>query len=153
MIAAHGFLNTTAARGADLALVICIVAALLMTLGWRLAVHKRYAAHRWVQTVAVCLVAVPVVALMIKSFVTYILPGIPGKFGEGSYAVTTGHALIGMAAVLLGVWVVLCASELAPRRWRFSEFKCIMRISYLLYMLATVGGVVVYVVVYGGGST
>jgi len=153
MIAAHGFLNTSAALGADLALVTCVVAALLLTLGWRLAVHERHAAHRWVQTAAVCLGAVPVVVLMIKSFVTYILPGIPDKFGEGSYAVATVHALFGLPALLLGVWVVLCASELAPRRWRFSGFKRIMRISYLLYMLATVGGVVVYVVVYGGGST
>jgi hypothetical protein len=53
---------------------------------------RRYNAHRWVQTSAVILNTVVVLIVMVSSFVIFILPGIPGKLGEGSYGITTVHA-------------------------------------------------------------
>ena len=147
----HGFLHTRAALGADLALLLALLAALLFTIGWRLAVRRRFEAHRWVQTAAVCLNAIPVGVVMIRSFVLYILPEIPARLGQSSYAITTVHALVGTVCLLLGVWVVLRGNELVPQRLRFANLKLFMRVSYLLYMLGTLMGVIVYVVAYGGG--
>ncbi len=45
-----GLLGTTAPLGADVSLVLTVLAAVLLTIGWRLAVRRRYEAHRWVQT-------------------------------------------------------------------------------------------------------
>lgn len=147
-----GFLGTNGTLGADISLVISLLAAVLFTIGWRLAVGKRYEAHRWVQTAAACLNAVLVVAWMIRSFVVYILPGIPTKFGEGSYAVSTVHAVVGVLGLVLGLFVVLRGNDLVPQSLRFSNYKLFMRWSYVLYMLATLLGVIVYYVVYMGGS-
>jgi len=56
-----GFLGTTAPFRSDITLVLIIVTAILFTIGWRLAVQKRYQVHRWVQTVTAVLNAIVVV--------------------------------------------------------------------------------------------
>ena len=146
-----GFLGGNGTLGADISLVVSLLAAVLFTIGWRLAARKRFEAHRWVQTAAACLNAVLVLVWMIRSFVIYILPGIPGSFGHGSYAVSTVHAVVGALGMVLGLFVVLRGNELVPRGLRFSNYKLFMRSSYVLYMLGTLTGVIVYYVVYVGG--
>jgi uncharacterized membrane protein YozB (DUF420 family) len=128
------------------------VTAVLFTLGWRLAVQKRYQAHRWVQTITACLNAIVILSTMISSFMINILPGIPGKLNQGSYAVTTIHSLAGMIGLVLGKFVVLRGNELVPKGLRFANYKLFMRTSYALYSLVTLLGVVVYAVVFVVGS-
>jgi len=86
--------------------------------------------------------------VMVNSFVTHILPGIPSKLLEGDYAVTTLHAGVGAIGLVLGVFVVLRANERVPEAWRFGNYKLFMRTSYVLYMLATLLGVTVYVLTF-----
>jgi len=74
-----GFLGTHAPFISDLTLILILLTALSFTIGWQLARHKRYEAHRWVQTITVCLNAIIVLVAMVNSFVVHILPGIPGK--------------------------------------------------------------------------
>ena len=143
-----GFLGTHAPLRSDITLVLIIVTAILFTIGWRLAVHKRYQAHRWVQTVTAVLNALVVVLSMVTVFIEIILPGIPGKLLEGSYGVTTVHALVGVIGVLLGLFVVLRGNDLVPKGLRFSNYKLFMRTSYIIYMLSTLGGIAVYIIVY-----
>ena len=144
-----GVIGATAHFGAKASLVATVLAAVLFTIGWRLAVRKHYVAHRWVQTGAACLNAIPVLAWMIRSFVVYLLPGLPGKLGQGSYALATVHAIVGAIGLVLGVFVVLRGNELVPKRLRFANYKPFMRVSYSLYMLATLLGVILYIVTYG----
>jgi hypothetical protein len=120
----------------------------MFTLGWQLAVRKRYEAHRWVQTIAATLNAAIVLISMVSSFVVYILPGLPAKLMEGSYGLTTLHALIGSAGLVLGVFVTLRGNGLVPRRLRFRNYKLFMRAAYALYMVSTLGGVILYVIVF-----
>ena len=143
-----GFLGTHAPFISDLSLILTLLTAGLFTIGWQLARHGHFTIHRWVQTGAATLNAIVVVAFMITSFVKHILPGIPGKFLQGDYAVTTAHALVGSVGLLLGIFVVIRANELGPRALRFSNYKLFMRTSYALYMLATALGAVVYILVY-----
>jgi uncharacterized membrane protein YozB (DUF420 family) len=89
---------------------------------------------------------------MISSFIINILPGIPGKLNQGSYAVTTTHGLAGMIGLVLGIFVVLRGNELVPKSLRFANYKLFMRTSYVLYVLVTLMGVVVYVIVFVVGS-
>src|SRR3990172_6818466 len=141
-----GFLGTNAPFISDVTLILMLLTAVLFTLGWQLAIRRRYAAHRWVQTWAVSLNTVVVLIVMISSFVIFILPGIPAKLGEGSYGITTVHALIGLVSLLLGVYVTLVGNNLLPKSLRFTNYKLFMRTSYALYMLATLLGVLVYIV-------
>ena len=147
-----GFLGTNATFHPDATLVLILTSSVLFTIGWRLAVHKHYQVHRWVQTTAAFLNAVVVLSVMVSSFVNYILSGIPGKLLEGSYGVTTVHALVGAIGLMSGVFVDLRGNGLVPKGLRFSNYRRFMRTSYTLYMLATLAGVVVYVLVYVFGK-
>jgi uncharacterized membrane protein YozB (DUF420 family) len=150
LLTGSGFLGTRALLHSDLSLILILISAGLFTIGWRLAVRKNFEAHRWIQTSAAILNTIVVLVVMIASFIIYILPGIPGKFLEGTYGVTTVHAFIGALGLLLGVFVVLRANGLMPKSLRFKNYKLFMRTSYWLYMLATLIGVIVYVAVYIG---
>jgi len=145
-----GFLGSRAPLYADLTLLLTLLTAGMFTLGLFLARQKRYEVHRWIQTTAACLNALVVLLVMIWSFVTYILPGLPGKLLTGTYGITTVHALVGTLGLLFGVFVVLRANGLMPRSLRFKNYKLFMRLAYSLYMLATLIGVIVYLAVYVG---
>lgn len=139
-----GFLGTHAPFLSDLTLVLILLTAVLFTIGWQMALHKHFEAHRWVQTSSACLNAFVVLVVMLRSFVIHILPGIPAKLLQGDYAVTTVHAIIGASGLLLGIFVVLRGNELVPKSLRFKKYKPFMRTAYALYMGATLMGVIVY---------
>ena len=143
-----GFLGTHAPILSDLTLILILFTAVLFTIGWQLARHKHYVAHRWVQTTSASINAVVVLSIMVRSYVVHILPGIPTKLLQGDYVVTTVHAIIGAISLLLGIFVVLRGNNLVPKRLRFKNYKLFMRTAYVLYMLATLLGVLVYVEVY-----
>ena len=143
-----GFLGTHAPFVSDLTLVLILLTALLFTIGWQLARHGHYVAHRWVQTGTATINAIVVLGVMINSYVTHILPGIPGKLLEGDYAVTTVHAIVGLIGILLGIFVVLRGNELVPKALRFNNYKLFMRTAYIIYMLATLLGVTVYILTF-----
>ena len=152
LLTGTGFLGTRAPLHSDLSLILILLSAIMFTIGWRLAVRKKFKVHRWIQTGAAILNTLVVLIVMIASFIIYILPGIPSKLLEGTYGVTTVHAFIGALGLLLGVFVVLRANQVKfiPKRMRFKNYKLFMRTSYILYMLATLIGVIVYVAVYIG---
>jgi uncharacterized membrane protein YozB (DUF420 family) len=141
-----GFLGTKARFLSDLTLILILVSALLLTIGVWLVIHKHYQAHRWVQTIAVILNASVIIGVMIGSFRGYYLPQIPAHISDIPIAVTALHALIGIFGFLFGTYVMLRGNNLVPGFLRFSNYKRFMRISYGLYMLASVTGVVVYLV-------
>ena len=143
-----GFLGTRATFGPDIALVLVLISAVMFTIGWQLAVHKRYDIHRWVQTSAATINALAVLAIMVGSFWGFVLPALSTKWGQTVTTITTIHAAIGTVTFLLGVFVVMRANKLVPKAWRFRNYKLFMRTSYSLYMLTTFIGLVVYVITY-----
>jgi uncharacterized membrane protein YozB (DUF420 family) len=143
-----GFLGTKATLRSDLTLVLILISTILFTIGFILARIKHYTAHRWVQTTAVTLNTLVVLISMVTSYIIHILPGIPGKLAQGDYAVITLHAIIGAIAVVWGVFVALRGNNLVPKKLRFNNYKLFMRWAYGLYMLATLGGVIVYIIVF-----
>ncbi|MEN6572224.1 MAG: hypothetical protein ABFD24_10315 [Anaerolineaceae bacterium] len=147
-----GFLGTRALLYADVTLVLILLSSGLFTLGWRLILHHKETAHRWVQTAAALLNALAVIVVMIPSFVKNIVPGIPAKLLEGTYGVTFFHGLVGAFGLVLGLFIVLRANGLMPKPLQFSNYKGFMRTSYALYMGSTLIGVILYVFVYVAGS-
>jgi len=143
-----GFLGTKAPVRSDITLILILITAILFTIGSRLAIRKRYEAHRWVQTSAAILNTIVVLLAMINVFSVYIMPGIPAKLFQGSYGATTLHGLVGAIGLILGIFVVLRANKLVPKSLRFKNYKLFMRTSYSIYMLATLLGVVVYIMAY-----
>jgi len=81
---------------------------------------------------------------MILPFRDFIAPGVPERLGERFYGVTTLHALVGGCALVFGLYVVLRANGLMPKPLRFRNYKVFMRVSYTLYIAATLIGIAVY---------
>ena len=144
-----GFFRPHSSMGADLSLIIIIVAAVMLTLGVVLAKSKRYEAHRWVQTSAVVLNAVPVVFWMIRSFRLFILPDLPGNLSKSVDAITTVHAVAGVIGMVIGLFVVIRANQLEARGEGLSRYKNLMRTAYVVYLVATALGIWVYIAIYG----
>jgi uncharacterized membrane protein YozB (DUF420 family) len=140
-----GFLGTHAPLISDLTLILISLTAILFTIGWQLARHGRYEVHRWVQTVTAALNAIVVLGVMVNSYVTHILPGIPARLMEDDYGITTVHAVVGMMGLLLGLFVVLRGNGLVPGPLRFQNYKLFMLTAYALCMLATLLDVTVYI--------
>jgi plastocyanin/uncharacterized membrane protein YozB (DUF420 family) len=143
-----GFLGTNASLLADLSLVLGISVALLLTVGMLLAVMRRYNAHRWVQTIAVCINVVQVLAIMVASFFKSAAPGIPQKLNEPFYSAALIHAALGFITLIFGTFVMLRGNKLVPQALRFKNYKLFMRSAYALYIGVTLLGVWVYSVWY-----
>jgi uncharacterized membrane protein YozB (DUF420 family) len=144
-----GFITAKSSMGADLSLIISIAAFVMLTVGVALAKSKRYDAHRWGQTAAVVLNAVPVVFWMIRSFRLFILPDLPGNLSESVNALTTVHAVAGLIGMVIGLYVMIRANQLEAKGQSLSRYKTLMRVAYVVYLLATALGVWVYIAIYG----
>jgi uncharacterized membrane protein YozB (DUF420 family) len=133
---------------ADLSLILILVSAILFTVAWRLAVRKKIKTHCRIQASATILNTITVLVVMVPSFILNTIPRIPAILNEGTVALTTVHAIFGTLSVLLGIFVVLRAYRLVPKALRFKKYKPWMRISYTLYMLSTINGVILYILTY-----
>jgi uncharacterized membrane protein YozB (DUF420 family) len=65
-----------------------------------------------------------------------------------AFVAMPAHEVIGTIAMLFGVYVVLVGNEWLPLRWRFKNYKLFMRIAFALYLIATIVGVAVYVLIH-----
>jgi uncharacterized membrane protein YozB (DUF420 family) len=144
-----GFITAKSSMGADLSLIIALAAFVMLTVGVVLAKSKRYDAHRWVQTAAVVLNAVPVVFWMIRSFRLFILPDLPGNLSKSVDAITTVHAVAGLIGMVIGLFVMIRANQLAAGGESLSRYKNLMRVAYVVYLIATALGIWVYIAIYG----
>jgi uncharacterized membrane protein YozB (DUF420 family) len=142
-----GFFGTTASLGADLALAGSLVVALIFTVGAWLALRGRYEAHRWAQTAGAVLNALLVFGLMIPLLLS-VDPSENVDLPPSAFLYMTGHEVVGAAALIFGLFVVLRGNGLVPARLRFNNYKPYMRWAYGLYMAATLIGVAVYMVLY-----
>ena len=143
-----GFLGTRATLRSDLTLLLTLITAALFSIGYLLARRRLYTAHRWLQTGTVILNSLSVLISMVTSYINNILPGIPSKLGQGDYALTTLHSILGAVGFFFGIFVTLRGNELVPHRLRFNNYKLFMRWSYGLYMLGTLSGCLIYIIVF-----
>lgn len=143
-----GFLGTRATLRSDLTLILIVFTAVLFNIGFILARRRHFSAHRWVQTAGVILNSLVVLVSMVTSYIIYILPGIPSKLGEGDYAVTTLHGISGAIGFLFGIFVALRGNELVPKGLKFNNYVPYMRWAYSLYMLSTLSGILIYIIVF-----
>lgn len=115
------------------ALVANIGVGFILSVGVVLAASGRFTAHRWVQTVAVTLSIIVAFWTMARPYVFNV--DAPSVSTSPTWFVTA-HALIGLAAVVLGVVVVLWASGAFGAERSAGKWKTTMRTSYALYMVS-----------------
>ncbi len=143
-----GFFGTKATLRSDLTLVLIIGTAVLFSIGMILARRRLFTAHHRVQIGTFTLNSLVVLISMVSSFVIHILPGIPGKLRQGDYAVTTGHGIVGALTLIMGLYIILGTQNLVPHRIWFVNYRKVMRLSFSLYMISTLFGILLYFIVF-----
>jgi uncharacterized membrane protein YozB (DUF420 family) len=144
-----GFLGTNATVSADFNLAAHIAMGIALLGGMLLARRGHYRAHKYCQS-TVLLLNLPLIAfIMVPSFRDQVQPQLPGSLGDRFYVVATVHAVIGVLAQVLGLYIILVAgTTLIPRGLRFKRYKLWMRIELALWWIVVLAGVGVYSVWY-----
>ncbi len=154
LLHAPGFLGTSANFGADMTMLLSALVAILLTLGVVFAVRHQYTAHRWLQTSGVLLNAVLVLWLMVLPYRDFVAPpNNPAMLPLSAIATTRIHAAVGATALLFGLFVMLRGNGLMIKPLQFSNYRVFMRVSYILYMTATLIGLFVYITWFVGNPT
>jgi uncharacterized membrane protein YozB (DUF420 family) len=139
-----GFLGTAANMAADVTLSLSILAMLIFSFGFFLALKGRYETHKWVQTSGAILNIILVLWMMLLPFRDFIVRDQGGPREQVFYTITMLHALVGLFAFVLGNFVVLRGHKLVPKALQFKNYKLFMRTAYTLYFITTVLGIAVY---------
>jgi len=144
-----GFLGTQAGFAADLNLVIQLAMGLALIAGAFLARAKRYKAHGICQTSVLVLNLVMIAVVMWPAFSALVIPRIPARLSRQSVAIPAIHGLLGVAAEVLGLYIVLVAgTDVLPKAWRFTRWKFWMRVEMALWGLVLGTGIGTYFVWY-----
>jgi uncharacterized membrane protein YozB (DUF420 family) len=141
----QGFLGTGATFGADLNLVVQLIMGLALIAGTLLAKHRRYRAHGICQTTVLLLNLLMIGLVMWPSFHQQVKPALSKVPQKWYYQVAAIHAVLGIAAELLGLYIVVVAgTNLLPQWLRFKHWKLWMRTELALWAIVLVSGVATY---------
>jgi len=122
---------------------------LALIAGALLARAKRYAAHGVCMTTVLLLNLVPIAVVMWPSFDQLVLPRLASHLHKRYYLVAAIHGVVGAAAELLGLYILLAAGTKAlPAAWRFKRWKVWMRVELALWMAVLLSGIGTYIVWY-----
>jgi len=141
----NGFLGTGATFGADLNLVVQLTMGMALIAGVLLARRKCYRAHGICQTTVLLLNLLMIALVMWPSFQQQVKPALSKVVHKWYYEVATIHAVLGMAAELLGLYIVVVAgTNVLPQWLRFKRWKFWMRAELALWAIVLVSGVGTY---------
>jgi uncharacterized membrane protein YozB (DUF420 family) len=144
-----GFLDTGATFGADLNLIVQLIMGVALVMGVILAKQRRYTAHGICQTTVLLLNLVMIALVMGPSFRLQVTPALPRGLHHRYYAVAAIHGFLGVAAELLGLYIVLVAgTNLVPRALRIKAWKRWMRVELILWSVVVLAGLATYYVWY-----
>lgn len=144
----RGFLGNGATFGADLNLIVQLLMGVALGMGFILARRGRHRAHGICQTTVLLLNLLMIALVMGPSF-RLVAPALPRGLHHRYYAVAVVHGFLGVAAELLGLYIVLVAgTNLVPRVLRFKAWKRWMRAELILWLFVLLVGVATYYVWY-----
>jgi uncharacterized membrane protein YozB (DUF420 family) len=130
----NGFLGAGATFGADLNLMVQILMGVALLAGGLLARKKRYKAHAICQKTVLLLNLLLIALVMSPSFQQQVVPAFPRVFRRRYYTVAAIHGVLGMAAEILGLYIVLvAATNILAESLRFKRWKLWMRAELILW--------------------
>jgi uncharacterized membrane protein YozB (DUF420 family) len=140
-----GFLGTGAPFGADLNLVVQLVMGVALIAGAGLAKQKRYTAHGICQTTVLLLNLLMIGLVMWPSLQQQVRPALSKVLHKWYYEAAAVHALLGISAELLGLYILIVAgTNVLPEWLRFKHWKWWMRTELVLWLIVLLGGVATY---------
>jgi len=145
----NGFLGTGATFAADLNLVVQLVMGASLIVGTVLAKRKRFLAHGICQTTVLLLNLLMIGLVMWPSFEQQVRPALPKVLHRWYYGWAAVHAVLGLTAELVGLYIVLvAAAKVLPQGLRFKNWKRWMRMELVLWMIVLLTGIGTYYVWY-----
>lgn len=140
-----GFLGTGAPFAADVNLVIQFILGAALIAGVFFARHKCYRAHGICQTTVLLVNLLMIGLVMWPSFQQQLRPALPKVFHRLYYGAAMAHALVGITAEALGLYIVIVAgTNLLPQWLCFTHWKRWMRAEATLWSIVLVSGVGTY---------
>ena len=111
-----------------------------------LAKRKRYTARGVCQTTVLPLNLLMIALVMWPSFQQQVMtPALPKVLHRWYYGMAIIHALLGITAELLGLYIVTAAgTSTLPQRLRFKDWKRWMRAELMLWSIVVLTGVATY---------
>ena len=144
-IPTKGFLGTSATFGADVNLVVQLLMGGALLAGTLLAKQKRYRAHGICQTAVLLLNLLMIGLGMGPSFQQQVRPAPSKVLHKWYYEVALIHAVLGIVAELLGLYILIAAGTNALPRWLlFENWKRWMRTELMLWSIVVLTGVGTY---------
>lgn len=144
-----GFLGTGATFKADLNLLVQFIMGAALIAGLFLAKGKRYRAHGICQSTVMLLNLLMIGLVMWPSFQQQVRPALSKVAHKWYYTAATVHALLGLTAELLGLYIVIVAgTSILPQWLRFTDWKRWMRTELMLWWIVVLTGVGTYCVWY-----
>lgn len=142
-------LGTPAPNLADVVAVFEVAIAVSLVVGMFLVRAGHIRLHKYLQS-SIVLVNIPVVlAWMVPQYLANVLPDVGSELGQPYYLLPTLGLLVGGAAEILGVFILLVAgTNWIPEAWRFRRYKVWMRIELGLWWSVVVIGLSIYYVWY-----
>jgi uncharacterized membrane protein YozB (DUF420 family) len=142
---AKGFLGTGATFAADINLVVQLIMGSALLAGAFLARHKHYRAHAICQTTVLLLNLLMIGLVMWPSFQQQVTPALYKVLHKWYYEAAAMHAVLGITAELLGLYIVIVAgTNVLPQWLRFKYWKRWMRAELVLWAVVLLSGVVTY---------
>jgi uncharacterized membrane protein YozB (DUF420 family) len=140
-----GFLGTGATFRADLNLIVQLAMGIALLAGTLLAKYKRYRAHGICQTTVLLLNLLMIGLVMWPSFQQQVKPALSKVLHKWYYQAAAIHAVLGITAELLGLYIVIVAgTNVLPRWLRFKNWKWWMRTELVLWTIVLLSGVGTY---------
>ena len=140
-----GFLGTGATFAADTNLVVQLIMGAALVAGTLLAKQKRYTAHGICQTTVLLLNLLMIALVMWPSFQQQVKPARSKVFHKWYYEAAAIHAVLGITAELLGLYIVVVAgTKVFPQWLRFKNWKWWMRTELALWVIVLLSGVGTY---------
>ncbi len=143
-----GFILKNSNLLADINLVAQGIALLGMSVAVILVKLKNTPAHRYSMTTWVSVNLILTVAFMIKRFSEFVVPGLPGILKSLYGKLSLAHGILGVLAVLAGIYLILRMTVELPKALRLKPWKLMMLFTFLLYWLVGLGGFWIYLVLY-----
>jgi uncharacterized membrane protein YozB (DUF420 family) len=132
-----GFLGTYAPLIADVNLVAQVLLIGVLIVGLVAIKRRNTPAHRNFQTAVVLFNVLLLVFIMAGRFLLLYSPG-----NCGWQLIV--HGILGVTAILCGIYLILIMSNRLSKRWRTKKWKLLMRVNWFLFLLVTLGGFVIY---------
>jgi len=140
-----GFLGMGATFEADVNLVVQLVMGTALIAGVVLARQQRYRAHGICQTTVLLMNLLMIGLVMWPAFRRQVSPKFPKVLHKLYYAAPLIHAALGMAAELLGLYIVLVAgTNVLPAWLRFTNWRRWMRTEFVLWLVVLISGLGAY---------